>query len=121
MVHVPSSTDDKTLLVKRVQHFVPNFIAMYVGKDKFGKKFSGQMQKWSASHGKGAFTLVSRRGYEENLLYYNAVRTDNRYSWSLPDDRKKVTESVDQVFMEEAESVTEYSVGMWTRWTNEIP
>ncbi len=48
------------------------------------------MQKWAASHGSGAFTLVTRRGYEETLLNYNAVKTDNKYIWSLPEEARIV-------------------------------
>jgi hypothetical protein len=37
------ATKDQTLAIKSVQHIVPNYIGLYLGKDKFGRKFTGQL------------------------------------------------------------------------------
>ncbi|CAD8145403.1 unnamed protein product [Paramecium pentaurelia] len=114
--------EDKPLIFKGVQHFVPHYTGIYVAKDPFTKRFQGEIQKWVASYGFGAFVSVQKRGYEDLLLNYNALAINQKYMWFKKEDQVVETEqAVIQEFSQEVESVDEYSIGLWTRWLISFP
>lgn len=48
------------------------------------------------------------------------------YEWSIEDDSQALIvtpgdKNIDKEFLHEADSVTEYSIGVWVRWLTDIP
>lgn len=75
-----------------------------------------------AQYGFGAFTTISRRGFEEKLPNFNAIATNQKNTWFSEEDK---IISTDDTFIHEfgadTESVAEYAVGVWTRWLIGFP
>lgn len=85
--------EDKPLVFKGVQHYVPHYTGIYVAKDPFTKRFEGELQKWVASYGAGAFVSVQKRGYEDTLPNYRALATNQKYMWFRKEDTVVETEA----------------------------
>ncbi|CAD8143475.1 unnamed protein product [Paramecium octaurelia] len=114
--------EDKPVIFKGVQHFVPHFIGIYVGKDPHSRRFQGELQKWVAQYGQGAFVDVMKKGYEDTLPNFRHIQINQKYLWFEKEDRIIQTpEKVEQTFTSETESVDEYAVGVWTRWLIAFP
>ncbi|CAK87360.1 unnamed protein product (macronuclear) [Paramecium tetraurelia] len=114
--------EDKPITWEQVQHYVPNFLGLYIGQDKFTNKFIGSMNKWTAAYGLGGFISLKKNGYQQLLPYYGLVQPNKQYQWNSNKDTVIQTpEFIVQEFTNEIDSVTEYAVGIWTRWLTDFP
>ncbi|CAD8140464.1 unnamed protein product [Paramecium pentaurelia] len=114
--------EDKPVIFKGIQHFVPHFIGIYVGKDPHSRRFQGELQKWVAQYGQGAFIDVLKKGYEDNLPNFRHIQINQKYLWYEKEDHIIQTpEKVEVTLTQETESVDEYAVGVWTRWLIAFP
>ncbi|CAK89738.1 unnamed protein product (macronuclear) [Paramecium tetraurelia] len=114
--------EDKPITWEQVQHYVPNYLGLYIGQDKFTSKFIGQMNKWTAAYGLGGFVSLKKNGYQQLLPYYGLVQPNKQFQWNSNKDTVIQTpEFIVQEFTNEIDSITEYAVGIWTRWLTDFP
>lgn len=121
---------------ENVEHYVPNYLGLYVGEDGIQKPFSGKFKDVYLMF--GSFINVMRRDIAEKLPYFLGNRKTVKAEWN-DDDKMIITPSTEERIEstqppgvkyyareheftnEEVEGATEYSVSMWTRWLMTYP